>query len=78
MQHTKYYSRASYNCAAHEDGSCVVHEIELTCSTQKLTLVSRVTCEFALSNLTKIQEHTCVAAYESQLRRKWYRMASLE
>ena len=40
MQHTKYYSRASYNCAAHEDGSRVAQEIELACSTRKLTLVS--------------------------------------
>ena len=27
-------------CAAHKDGSHVAHEIELACSTQKLTLVS--------------------------------------
>ena len=40
MQHMKYYLRASYNCAAHEDGSCVAHKIELACSTQKLILVS--------------------------------------
>ena len=26
MQHTKYYSRASYNRAAHEDGSHAAHE----------------------------------------------------
>ena len=36
----KYYSCASYNCAAHEDGSHVAHEIELACSTRKLTLES--------------------------------------
>ena len=40
MQHTKYYSCASYNRAAHENGSHAVHEIELACSTQKITLVS--------------------------------------
>ena len=39
VQHTKYYPRASYNCAAHKDGSRVAHKIELACSTQKLTLV---------------------------------------
>ena len=27
MQHTKYYLCASYNRAAHEDGSRAVHEI---------------------------------------------------
>ena len=42
MQHTKYYSRASYNRTAHEDGSRAVHEIELVCSTRKVTLVSHV------------------------------------
>ena len=36
----KYYSLAFYNRAAHEDGSRAAHEIELTCSTQKITLVS--------------------------------------
>ena len=40
IQHTKYYSHASYNYAAHEDGSGVAHEIELACSTQNLNLVS--------------------------------------
>ena len=46
--HKKIYSRAahkvllraSYNRAAHEDGSHAAHEIELTCSTQKIILVS--------------------------------------
>ena len=42
VQHMKYYSCASYNCAAHKDGSGVAHEIELACSAQKLTLVSQV------------------------------------
>ena len=42
MQHTKYYSRASYNRAAHEDGSRAAHEMELACSKQKITLVSHV------------------------------------
>ena len=45
MQHTKYYLRASYNCAAHEDGSHVTHKIELACSTQKLTLVSHMSSD---------------------------------
>ena len=36
----KYYSCTSYNCAAHEDGSRAAHEIELACSTRKITLVS--------------------------------------
>ena len=40
MQHTKYYSSASYNRAAHEDGSCAAHEIELMCSIRKITLMS--------------------------------------
>ena len=40
MQHMKYYSRASYNCAAHEDGSRAAHEMELASSTRKKTLVS--------------------------------------
>ena len=35
---------------------------------------SHVTREFGLSNLTKIQEHTHVAACECQLRRELYRM----
>ena len=41
VQHTKYYSHASYNHAAHEDGSHAAHEItiELACSTQKIALV---------------------------------------
>ena len=38
----KYYSRASSYCVAHEDESCVVHTIELTCSAWKLTLVSHM------------------------------------
>ena len=45
MQHTKYYLRASYNCAAHKDGSRVVHEIELAFSTRKLTLVSHASSD---------------------------------
>ena len=40
VQHTKYYSCASYNCAAHKNGSCAAHKIELACSTRKITLVS--------------------------------------
>ena len=40
VQHMKYYSRASYNRAAHKDGPRAAHEIELACSTQKITLVS--------------------------------------
>ena len=40
MQHTKYYSHASYNRAAHKDGSRAAHEIELASSTRKITLVS--------------------------------------
>ena len=47
VQQTKYYLRASYNCAAHEDGSArVAHEIELTCSTRKLTLVSHTSSDW--------------------------------
>ena len=42
MQHMKYYSYASYNRAAHEDGSRAAHKIELTCSTRKITLMSHV------------------------------------
>ena len=42
VQHTKYYLHASYNRAAHEDGSRAVHEIELACSTRKITLVYHV------------------------------------
>ena len=42
MQHAKYHSRASYNRAAHEDGSHAAHEIELACSTRKITLMSHV------------------------------------
>ena len=45
MQHMKYYLRASYNCAAHKDGSHVAHEIELVCSTRKLTLVSHASLD---------------------------------
>ena len=45
VQHMKYYSCASYNCAAHEDGSRVVHEIELACSTRKLTLMSHASSD---------------------------------
>ena len=71
VQHTKYYSRASYNCAAHKDGSRVVHKIELTCTTRKITLV---TGKFGPSNMTKVQEHTRVAAHECQLRNELYRI----
>ena len=35
--HKKTDSRASYNRAAHEDGSHAAHEIELACSTRKIT-----------------------------------------
>ena len=41
----KYYLRASYNCAAHEDGSRVAHKIELACSTRKLTLMLHVSLD---------------------------------
>ena len=34
-----------YNCAAHEDGSRAAQEIELACSTRKLTLVSHVSSD---------------------------------
>ena len=40
VQHMKYYSHASYNRAAQEDGSRAVHKIKLLCSTRKITLVS--------------------------------------
>ena len=40
VQHTKYYSHAFYNCPAHEDGSHAAHEMEVACSTQKITHVS--------------------------------------
>ena len=40
VQHTKYHSCDSCNRAAHEDGSRAAHEIELACSTRKITLVS--------------------------------------
>ena len=63
----KYYSHASYNCAAHEDGSRVAHKIELY-----MKVNSCVTCEFGPSNLTKIQEHTRVVARECQLRCEQY------
>ena len=42
VQHAKYHSCASYNRAAHEDGSHAAHEIELACSTRKITLMSHV------------------------------------
>ena len=41
----KYYSRASYNHATHEDGSRVAHKIELACSTRKLTVVSHASSD---------------------------------
>ena len=42
VQHTKYYSCAPYNRAAHEDGSRAAHETELECSIQKINLESNV------------------------------------
>ena len=45
MQHMKYYSRASYNCAGHKDGSRVVHEIELACSIRKFTPMSHASSD---------------------------------
>ena len=68
--HTKYYSRASYNCAAHEDGYHVAHEIELACSTRKLTLMSHASLDQVTRQ--KIQEDMRVAAHECQLRRERY------
>ena len=70
VQHTKYFSRASYNHAAHEDGSHAAHEIARVLYTK---VNSRVTCEFGLSHLTKIEEHTYVAAHACQLRCELYR-----
>ena len=67
MQHTKYYLRASYNHAAHEDGSHAAHEIAPILYTK---VNSRVTCEFGLNHLTKIE---VVAASECQLRCELYR-----
>ena len=84
MQHTKYYSCASYNHAAHEDGSRAVHEIELTCSARNRAHVlymkdnSRVTSKFGLSNSTKMPEHTRVATHECQLRNELYRSVSMK
>ena len=63
VQHTKYYLRASYNCAAHEDGSRVEHEIELACSTQKLTLVSHTSSDRVTRQKyknTRVLPHTSV------------------
>ena len=70
MQHTKYYSRASYNRAAHEDGSRAAHERARVLYTKDNSCVTR---EFGPSNMTKMQEHTHVAARKCQLRNELYR-----
>ena len=62
VQHMKYYSRASYNCAAHEGGSRVVHKIELVFSTRKLTLMSHA----SLVQVTQQKyKNTCVLPHTS-------------
>ena len=68
--HKKTDSRASYNRAAHKDGSHAAHEIAPVLYTK---INSCITCEFGLSHLTKIGEHTHVAARECQLRCELYR-----
>ena len=62
VQHTKYYSHASYNRAAHEDGFYAAHEIELTCSTQKITLVSHASSVWVTRQKYK---NTCVLPHVS-------------
>ena len=62
VQHMKYYSRASYNRAAHEDGSRAVHEMELVRSTQNITLVSHA----CLVQVTRQKyKNTCVLPHAS-------------
>ena len=68
MQHTKYYSHASYNGAAHEDGSRAAHEIELACSARKITLVSHA----SLVRVTQQKYYMRAAACECQLRNELY------
>ena len=69
VQHMKYYLCASYNCAAHKDGSRAAHERARVLYTK---VKSHVTRKFRLSHSTKIQEHACVAARERQLRCELY------
>ena len=62
----KYYLRASYNHAAHENGSHRAHVLYTKVN-------SCVTHEFRLNHSTKIQEHMRVTACECQLRHELYR-----
>ena len=62
VQHTKYYSNSSYNRAAHKDGSHVAHEIELACSTQKITLVSHAS---SVRVTRQKYKNTCVLPHAS-------------
>ena len=62
MQHTKYYSHASYNRAAHEDGSRAALKIELAYSTQKITLVSHASLVWVTQQKYK---NTCVLPHAS-------------
>ena len=62
LQHTKYYSRASCNRAAHEDGSRAAHEIELACSTRKITLVSHAS---SVRVTRQKYKNTCVLPHAS-------------
>ena len=62
LQHTKYYSHASYNHAAYKDGSCAAHEIELTCSTRKINLVSHTS---SVQVTQQKYKNTCVLLHTS-------------
>ena len=79
MQHTKYYLRASYNCAAHKDGPRAAHKDgpraahKIYIARMLYTKVnSLVTRKFRLSYSTKIG-HMRVLACECQLRCELYR-----
>ena len=73
-------------CAAHKKtDSHAAQEVLLACFLQSCSTRNRarvlytkdnscVTCEFGLSNSTKIQEHTLVAAHECQLSNELYCM----
>ena len=72
------------SCAAHEVIlTCFLQSCStrtwISCSAQNRAHMlytkdnSCVTREFGLSHLTKIEEHTCVAAHECQLKRELYR-----
>ena len=62
VQHTKYYSHASYNHPAHEDGSRAAHKIELVCSTRKITLVSHAS---SVRVTRQKYKNTCVLPHAS-------------